>query len=285
MSITLQTLSEIDLQKVAPFYFRRQKNGTYLITNEFGYYAFLTSEEFTDFYTGKIHTGKLHGDKLQELKQKLFIKDDTYEDQAVMAYNKKNAFLAYGPSLHMIVTTLRCNHKCRYCHAAVAPMTAKNMDMTRETAEKVVDTIFYTSSPNLTIEFQGGESLVNWEVVQFIVEYARVKATALQKQLTFALVTNLSLMDDEKLTWLLDRGVSICTSLDGDKETHNWQRTWNDGDSYAKVHHWIQRITEEMEKRGNPGYKVGALATWTKPGLKNYKNIVDSYVELGLQTI
>jgi sulfatase maturation enzyme AslB (radical SAM superfamily) len=54
----------------------------------------------------------------------------------------------------MIVTTLRCNHKCQYCHAAVAPMTAKNLDMTEDTARKVVDTIFYTSSPNLTIEFQ-----------------------------------------------------------------------------------------------------------------------------------
>jgi hypothetical protein len=33
-------------------------------------------------------------------------------------------------------------------------MTAKNMDMTENTAKKVVDAIFYTSSQNLTIEFQ-----------------------------------------------------------------------------------------------------------------------------------
>jgi hypothetical protein len=33
-------------------------------------------------------------------------------------------------------------------------MIAKNMDMTEEIAKKVVDTIFYTSNPNLTIEFQ-----------------------------------------------------------------------------------------------------------------------------------
>lgn len=126
---------------------------------------------------------------------------------------------------------------------------------------------------------------MNYEVVQFIVEYARMKAAALQKTLSFALVTNLSLMDDEKLTWLLDNNVGICTSLDGDKETHNWQRTYNDGDSYAKVTHWMNRISEEMEKRGRPDYKVGSLATWTKPGLKNYKNIVDTYIELGLPTI
>jgi hypothetical protein len=33
-------------------------------------------------------------------------------------------------------------------------MTATEMDMTEETAKKVVDTIFYTSSLSLTIEFQ-----------------------------------------------------------------------------------------------------------------------------------
>jgi uncharacterized protein len=90
---------------------------------------------------------------------------------------------------------------------------------------------------------------VNYSVVQFIVEYARIKATALQKNLKFALVSNLTLMDEDKLTWLLDHGVDICTSLDGDKETHNWQRTWKEGNSYDRVTHWIGRINEEQEKR------------------------------------
>lgn len=149
MSITLQTLSTTNLSEIAPFYFRKQKNGSYLITNEFGYYSYLTDIEFQNFYTGKII-----GEKLVELDDKLFLKNSSYEDRAVIAYNRKNSFLAFGPTLHMIVTTLRCPHKCLYCHAAVAPMTAKNLDMTIETARKVVDTIFYTSSPSLTIEFQ-----------------------------------------------------------------------------------------------------------------------------------
>jgi hypothetical protein len=36
----------------------------------------------------------------------------------------------------------------------VAPMSAKEFDMSKETAKKVVDTIFYTNSSSLTIEFQ-----------------------------------------------------------------------------------------------------------------------------------
>jgi len=54
----------------------------------------------------------------------------------------------------MIIVTLRCNHKCKYCHAAVAPMSAEQFDMDEETAKKCVDAIFYTNSPTLTIEFQ-----------------------------------------------------------------------------------------------------------------------------------
>ena len=279
MSLNLESIDQFS-SKAAPFYFSKKKNGKYLITNEFWYYSYLTEDEFQDFCIGTIAW-----EKLKELDSKLFIKNASYEDRAVIAYNKKNSFLAFGPSLHMIVTTLRCNHKCQYCHAAVAPMTAKNLDMTQETAQKVVDAIFFSSSPALTIEFQWGESLVNWEVVQFIVEYSIAKAKILQKYLSLILVSNLTLMTEDKLTWLLDHWVDICTSLDGDKKTHNWQRVWKDGDSYDNVTHWIARINEENEKRWRKWYKIGALATWTKPGLKNYKNIIDSYISLGHNTI
>ena len=164
-------------------------------------------------------------------------------------------------------------------------MTAKDMDMTMDTAKNVVDTIFYSSSPNLTIELQWGESLVNWEVVQFIVQYSRFKAQALKKRVTYNIVTNLTLMDEEKLQWLHDNGVSICTSLDGDKLTHNSQRIWKDGDSYDTVTYWMKRVTEDMQKRWAKGYSIGALSTWTKKSIKNYKAIIDAYVALGLQSI
>jgi uncharacterized protein len=77
-----------------------------------------------------------------------------YEKKMAGSYLMKNSYIGLGPTLHMIITTLRCNHHCKYCHAAVAPMEAKQYDMSRETADKVLETIFYTNSPTLTIEFQ-----------------------------------------------------------------------------------------------------------------------------------
>jgi len=283
----------LDLQKIQKidkntwfFRFKKFDSDTYLITNDVAKYSFLNKDEFAKFIAGEIKDWC----KYDELLEKWFIKNDEYEKKMTLKYAKKNEFLAFWPSLHIIVTTLRCNHKCQYCHAAVAPMTAKEMDMTEETAKKVVDTIFYTSNPNLTIEFQGWESLVNWDIVKYIIEYAEIKATHLKKNVQFALVSNLTLMDDEKLDYLIEHNVWISTSLDWDEETHNFNRTFKDWNSFDQVVYWIKKINEEYEKRWIKDLwgefkKVWALTTVTKKTLWRYKELIDTFVDLWLDWI
>lgn len=281
MTIDLQKIQSLKEKKDIGFFrFKKLNPDTYLITNDAWRYAYLSNEQFSEYISGKITTGE----KYDELLEKLFIKNASYATEMTKAFAKKNQYLAYGPTLHIVVTTLRCNHKCQYCHAAVAPMTAKDMDMTMETAKQVLDTIFYTSSPNLTIEFQWGESLVNWDVVKFFVEQAEIKALHLGKDVTLALVTNLSLMDEEKMNYLLDHNVQISTSLDGDEVVHNYNRTFTEGNSYEKVTYWIKRINDEYKKRGINS-KIWALLTVTKKSLPRYKEIIDAYVSLGLDGI
>jgi sulfatase maturation enzyme AslB (radical SAM superfamily) len=167
------------------------------------------------------------------------------------------------------------------------------MDMDKDTAKKVVDTIFYTSNPNLTIEFQWWEALVNWEVVKYIVEYAEIKAQHLKKNVSFALVTNLTLMDDDKLDYIIDHNIHISTSLDWDEETHNFNRTFKDGNSFDKVTYWIKKINDryaELDKEipdydGKVLRKVWALLTVTKKTLWKYKEVINTYVSLWLDWI
>jgi sulfatase maturation enzyme AslB (radical SAM superfamily) len=212
-----------------------------------------------------------------------FIKTPSFEETSEAYMREKMSFLNIGPSLHMMVITLRCNHHCTYCHAAVAPEDAMEYDMSRETAKNCVDTLLSSTSDDLTIEFQGGEPLLNWEVLQYTVEYGKKQAKRNGKKLDFALVTNLTIMTEEKLKWLIDEKINICTSLDGSELTHNTNRTGYKGNSFKKVTYWIQRINEEYKKRKLG--KIGALLTSTKSTLPHYKEVIDAYKELGLDLI
>ena len=74
----------------------------------------------------------------------------------------------------MVVVTLRCNQRCHYC-ARLQPADGRSQrwDMTPETAINVVHKIMESPPTRFKIEFQGGEPLLNLEVVKTIVREAK----------------------------------------------------------------------------------------------------------------
>jgi His-Xaa-Ser system radical SAM maturase HxsB len=164
--------------------------------------------------------------------------------------------------------------KCVYCHASSKCAGDDGYDMSLETARKTVDFIFQTPSKGVTIEFQGGEPLMNFEVLKYIVDYAKEVNNSFKKDLRFSIVTNLTLMDDEKLDFLLKTGVSICTSLDGPVTINKKNRIFL-GDE--KIEYWIRKINEKS--------KINALPTITKNNIGYWKEVIDEYVRLGLNNI
>ena len=44
-------------------------------------------------------------------------------------------YLGGAPHLHLVVTTLRCNHSCKYCHASRTDMDRVDTDMSLATAQ------------------------------------------------------------------------------------------------------------------------------------------------------
>src|SRR5262249_37695767 len=151
------------------------------------------------------------------------------------------------------------------CHASRANMDATHTDMTKEIAEQTVDKILQTTNPNVTLEFQGGEPLVAFEVVKHIIEYALEKNKKAGKSPEFTMVSNLSLMDEDKLTYLVKNKVQICTSIDGPEHIHDKQRKLPQASAHQKATYWIKRINEEYEKMGldTTLYHVEALLTTT----------------------
>ena len=263
----------------------RQVNGRILVTNDVGHYADLAPADFDRLLGGRI----AEGDPLwAELSQKGFLKDRLDFPKLAQTYLKKNAFYWWAPALQIVVTTLRCNHKCMYCHASVVGEDRFDLDMTLETAKQTVDFIFSSPNPSLVIEFQGGEPLMNWPAIEFITKYARERNKQEHRNLFVALVSNFSLMDDKKFKFLVDNQVSVCTSLDGPEALHNKNRIYRKGNSFAEEVKWLKRFQEaaEVSDAGTARhYKPGALLTTTRFSFNYPKEIVDTYIDLGLNVL
>ncbi|RMG11517.1 MAG: His-Xaa-Ser system radical SAM maturase HxsB [Deltaproteobacteria bacterium] len=268
-----------------PAFFRYRRIGDdYLLTNLVGQWLFLTPEELRAFVEGRVEPGS---ELYQRLKERNFIRAEVDIDDLVARWRRRKRFLDYGPNLHVCVVTLRCNETCVYCHASRADMDAVHTDMSKETAEQMVDLAFESTSPWLTIEFQGGEPLVNYPVVRHVIEYAKEKNADVGKTLEFTMVTNLALMDEEKLDFLLANKVQICTSIDGPKALHDKQRKLPGGSAWDAAVHWIRRINERYAEMGldTTLYHVEALPTVTRQTLDQPRALVDAYVELGAKAI
>jgi len=261
---------KINKEKVGFFRFKKL-NDFYLLTNDISLVE-LSEQEFKNFLEGTLdEKEKVYS----QLVKRGFIKDKTSHQTIIDEYRIKNRFLfSMGASLHIVVVTKRCNQLCVYCQAGSSELQ-KDYDMTKETAKKVVDIIFQSKSNSINIEFQGGEPLLNWEVVRFIVEYAKEKNKIAKKRLMFSLVTNLSLMTDKKYNYLILAGVNICTSLDGPAHVHDKNRPFPNGKgSYKEVTSWIEKSAKLSGKR-----RISALPTLTKYSLDHIEEVIDEYIK------
>lgn len=198
---------------------------------------------------------------------------------------KYNNYLNQGVSLHIIVLTLRCNLSCKYCDVTSVNPKFKKYDLTKPKAKKIIELIFQSPARDITIEFQGGEPTLNWDVLKYCVEYAEDLNRFHNKNIEFLLVTNLNNMDQEKREFLIYHNVSICTSLDGPKGLHDHNRpAFGGAGSYDPLIKQLKEFRKVYRERGLNN-SISALLTVTKESLKDPLGIIDAYVDNGFTDI
>jgi His-Xaa-Ser system radical SAM maturase HxsB len=152
--------------------------------------------------------------------------------------------------------------------------------MSQDTASRALDLAFRSPSPHLKIEFQGGEPLLNFPLLQWIVEEARRINQDHGKRLTFVIATNLALLNDEILDFCVREDVYLSTSLDGPAELHNGNRRRPGQDSWQRTVAGIRQVQERL----GPD-RVSALMTTTEASLQHPREIIDTYAGLGLRQV
>lgn len=144
--------------------------------------------------------------------------------------------------------TENCNLRCKYCvynghynnHRQVSPLS---MDF--EIARKGLDYIFSLikdrKKKEFSLGFYGGEPMLNIKTIKEILAYG--KRLFPGWKLRFHMTTNLTLLDDALLDFLLENDFNLLVSLDGGKENHDAKRVYtNGGGSFDTVYGNLERI-------------------------------------------
>jgi len=195
-------------------------------------------------------------------------------------YRTKRQFLAGFTNLHIFVVSLRCEHSCQYCQVARVTSDRAKYDMSTETAERALDLVFRSPAPTLKIEFQGGEALLNFELVQQIVHSAEQRNQIAGRELEFVVATNLAVVTDDMLAFIKNHNILVSTSIDGPAALHNANRPRPGGNSYELAVAGIEKARQAL------GYeRVSALMTTTKLSLECPEAIVDEYLQLGFSSL
>jgi His-Xaa-Ser system radical SAM maturase HxsB len=266
--------------KLLPFLFTALDDERYVLTNQAGQYALLNRPVLVDFVQHRLAPDD---DAYATLKSRHFLLDGDSSvaiDLLALKVRTKNSVFSNFTALHLFVVTLRCEHSCPYCQVSRQNDSMSTFDMSQESADKALALTFRSPSPAIKIEFQGGEPLLNFALIKYIVERAETLNEIERRDLHFVIATNLALISDEILDYCLEHRILISTSIDGPADLHNRNRPRPGGDSYERAIDGINRVRDKLGRD-----QVSALMTTTEASLGRAIDIIDEYVRLGFNSV
>lgn len=186
-----------------------------------------------------------------------------------------------------------CNLRCSYCYQI--NKGARKMKL--EDAKLFVDKLLsgkdgfdkYVSpsiSPGITLEFIGGEPLLEVDLIDKIVDYFRMRCLELQhpwaEKFCISLCSNGVLYTDPAVQKFLQKNydcISFSVTLDGNKELHDSCRVFPDGSGSYDIA--VSAATDWMSR----GYYMGSKITISPTNLPFIFDALMHVVSLGYQEV
>jgi uncharacterized protein len=143
-----------------------------------------------------------------------------------------------------------CNLNCIYCAGDQGEFSDKGR-MKPETAFQAIEWLLAHSSDAevLNITFFGGEPLLNFPLIERIVEYAKTRVAETGKVVKFGITTNGSLLNEKRIEFMKRENIVPMISIDGPQAVHDRQRPFKNGKGSYEV--TISNIKRAREKIPN----------------------------------
>ena len=85
-------------------------------------------------------------------------------------YRTKRSFLSGFTRLHIFVVSLRCEHSCHYCQVSRVSPDKGSLRHDRGDSRSFTRPRLSVPGAEISIEFQGGEPLLNFDLIRHVVE-------------------------------------------------------------------------------------------------------------------
>src|SRR5439155_24872164 len=131
--------------------------------------------------------------------------------------------------------TNQCNLACTYCYEYGEDKIVdtengkKPKFMAEQTARDSVEFLLRESGSVAHLTFFGGETLLNFPVLQSTVAYGRRRAAELGKSIDFSLTTNATLLRPDIIEFLVENDVGVTISIDGPRDMQDKFRVFHKG--------------------------------------------------------
>ena len=223
----------------------------------------------------RLHHGSGSLTEASEMYEALSFMNDHQVDATTQEVEKEISAChdAPPPFSFAINPTHRCNLGCSYCFAepqyldrsvkskaddmeesdtVTLPILQKGFKttvMNREGADDAMDYMLQSSGKDVEVSFFGGEPMLEFDIIQYMVERMEAECAARDKKVYFAMTTNGTIATDKQIRFLTDHGFCIILSFDATRELHNKHRPFwrSDRGSYDTV---LKNLVEKFLPSG-----------------------------------
>ncbi len=230
----------------------------------------------------EIFNMKIVGDELDKLKSSgIIIDSEKQDDMAIQVIKDRYNKVTGKIQIMYLILSSSCNLACKYCfieNGAFNNKIEKNMKVSTgiEALRKYAKYIKGNGIEEGSIIFYGGEPLVNFECIKAVLsEYKK-----LDVKINFSMVTNATLLDEEKVKFLTENDVEIGISIDGPKELNDRNRI------YRSTHKSVyDEVINKFSNLNMYKTKYGLSITVSEEFLKHQDEVLEWLEKLGVTSI
>ena len=216
------------------------------------------------------------------LKEKgIYITSNKQDEEALSIVKNRYNHVSGKVNIMYLVLSSACNLACKYCFIENSTFNNKiETNMSLDTVKNAITKYDkYLKKENIkegTIIFYGGEPLVNWDAIVAAVELCK----KLKSKIKLSIVTNATLLTNEKIKYLSENNIEVGISIDGPKKLNDKNRIYRSGTKSV-----YEDVIKKFPRLKANNCKFGLSITISEDFLDIQDEVLDWLKELGVTSI